>query len=318
MTGSADDGGIVDSATLMSDYEYVDEGLSCEEFRQSAGLKSKRQLRDAHGFAVEFQGESPLRAWLRRRVPNTRVLRDNIAEWSDDAKYCEDQANGLLARINDESWSRVQYLWELNPIAEWVGLKASSLLYQRDEAPIIGVTNGNLHADETIMLMNGMVANRHASPVIDEWFGVRYLDGECMGILPLEEVWRITGYRGNLIPGTTERRYVNREDSAASSEQIDAAQLLLEDAVSRGKSMLSDCGEQYRAQADEEVTRQMDRIERWSHARKALLQSQGKNTKENTKQVDRMLEQYADWVQDTLDASGEPVIRIAAAFVGKE
>jgi len=31
-----------------------------------------------------------------------------------------------------------------------------------------------------------------------------------------------------------------------------------------------------------------------------------------------MLEQYADWVQDTLDASGEPVIRIAAAFVGKE
>ena len=96
--------------------------------------------------------------------------------------------NGLLARINDESWSRVQYLWELNPITEWVGLKASSLLYQRDEAPIIGVTNGNLHADETIMLMNGMVANRHASPVIDEWFGVRYLDGECMGILPLEEV----------------------------------------------------------------------------------------------------------------------------------
>ena len=83
--------------------------------------------------------------------------------------------------------------------------------------------------------MNGMVANRHASPVIDEWFGVRYLDGECMGILPLEEVWRITGYRGNLIPGTTERRYVNREDSAASSEQIDAVQLLLEDAVSRGK-----------------------------------------------------------------------------------
>ena len=197
-------------------------------------------------------------------------------------------------------------------------MKASSLLYQRDEAPIIGVTNENLHADETIMLMNGMVANRHASPVIDEWFGVRYLDGECMGILPLEEVWRITGYRGNLIPGTTERRYVNREDSAASSEQIDAAQLLLEDAVSRGKSMLSDCGEQYRAQADEEVTRQMDRIERWSHARKALLQSQGKNTKENTKQVDRMLEQYAGWVQDTLDASGEPVIRIAAAFVGKE
>ena len=318
VTGSADDGGIVDSSTLMSDYEYVDEGLSCEEFRQSAGLKSKRQLRDAHGFAVEFQGDSPLRAWLRRRVPNTQVLRDNIAEWSDDAKYCEGQANGLLARINDESWSRVQYLWELNPITEWVGLKAFSLLYQRDEAPIIGVTNGNLHADETIMLMNGMVANRHASPVIDEWFGVRYLDGECMGMLPLEEVWRITGYRGNLIPGTTERRYVNREDSAASSEQIDAAQLLLEDAVSRGKSMLSDCGEQYRAQADEEVTRQMDRIERWSHARKALLQSQGKNTKENTKQVDRMLEHYADWVQDTLDASGEPVIRIAAAFVGKE
>ena len=28
VTGNADDGGIVDSSTLMSDYEYVDEGLS--------------------------------------------------------------------------------------------------------------------------------------------------------------------------------------------------------------------------------------------------------------------------------------------------
>lgn len=43
-------------------------------------------------------------------------------------------------------------------------VEASSLLYQRDEAPIIGVTNGNLHADETIMLMNGMVANKAPSP----------------------------------------------------------------------------------------------------------------------------------------------------------
>ncbi|MCB6446555.1 hypothetical protein, partial [Mediterraneibacter faecis] len=28
-TRSADDGGIANSSTLMSDYEYVDEGLSC-------------------------------------------------------------------------------------------------------------------------------------------------------------------------------------------------------------------------------------------------------------------------------------------------
>ena len=309
---------IDNSHTLMSDYAYVDEGLSCPEFSQSAGIKSKQALRQAHGFSVQFEKNSPLRTWLRRRVPNTQVLRDDVAEWSDDAKYCEDQANGLLARINDESWSRTQYLWELNPITNWVGLKASSLLYRRDEAPIIGVTNGNLHADETIVLMNGMLANRHASPVIDEWFGARYRGGEFVEVLPLEDVWRITAYRGSLIPGTNERRYVNREDSIASSEQIDEAQSLLKDAVECGEHMLEEHRERYQAKADEEVTRQMGRIEQWSQARKTLLQSQGKSTVENTKQVDRILEQYADWVQDTLDASGEPVIRVAAAFVGKE
>lgn len=313
---SSDD--TVDSRTLMSDYEYVDEGLSCEEFRRSAGLKSKQPLREAHGFSVEFEKDSPLRAWLRRRVPNTQVLRDDIAEWSDDAKYCESRTDGLLAHLNDEQWSRTQYLWELNPITEWVGLKASSLLYRRDEAPIIGVTNGGMRGDEVILLMNGMIANKHASPIIDEWFGARYSNGEFMGMMPLEEVWRITGYRGSLIPGSTERRYVNRDGSAAGPEQIDGAQGLLKDAVEQSRRMLEDCKEQYQSNAEKEILERLDRIERWSDARKELLRSQGKSTQEESRKVNRILETYADWVRDSLNASGNPIIRVAAAFVGKE
>ena len=111
MTGSADDGGIADSSTLMSDYEYVDEGSPREEvpsvgwsqIETSAarcpwicGGISKRIARCVRGCAD---------------VCRTRRCCGTTSPNGAMTKYCEDQANGLLARINDESWSRVQYLW---------------------------------------------------------------------------------------------------------------------------------------------------------------------------------------------------------------
>lgn len=228
-------GGVI--ASLMSDYDYVSEGLSCGQFQQSAGLKSKRELHDGHGLSVQFDKDSPLRAWLRRHVPNTQVLRDDVAEWSDDAQYCLDRANGLTDQLNDEQWSRTQYLWELNPIVEWVGLKASSLLYDRGQAPIIGVNNvvngGSMRPGETIVFMSGMIANQKASPVIDEWFGMDYQNDVFTGILTLEEVWKRTGYRGLKAPGTDTRRYVNRDEDAPNDVSIRRAEALLPDAVNR-------------------------------------------------------------------------------------
>lgn len=304
--------------TLMSDFDYVSEGLSRPEFSQSAGLESKKLLTDACRLAVRFTADSPLRSWLRRHVPNTQILRDDYAEWSDDAKYCTGQANSLVSQLRGDQWNRTQYLWELSPIVEWVGMKASSLLYGRGEAPIIGVGGGRLHADEMILLVSGMIANRRATPVIDEWFGVRYRNGRFVDMLPLNDVWKLTGYKGRQVPGTSEWRYVNREEDIADQAQIDAVQQLLEDAVIRSTERLEELKRCYTKSANVTIDRQVHRIAQWKNDRMAVLAGHSGHSPNDDRQVERIYDEYAQWVEDSLMASGEPVIRVAAAFVGKE
>ena len=305
----------------MGDYAYVREGLTCPEFSQSAKIDPEKTRLDHTGIGVTFCSDSPLLSWLRRRVPNAEVLHNNMAKWSTDSDYCTQQASGLAAQLRGEHWNQTQYLWELNPIMQWIGTKATSLLYGRGEAPIIGVVNAAMDADDIIILMQGTVSNRRAAPVIDEWFGVCYQQGQFTQLSPLSEVWRRTGYRGNRVPGSNERQYINRDGSTASLTQIQQAESLLNDAVSQGKRHLESSKGQYDERANHAIEEQLTRIQQWANARKAVVVSTAgtaEAVKEQTQQTDETYREYEQWVNESLTASGEPVIRVAAAFVGAE
>lgn len=311
--------GISESKTLMSDYSFVEQGLQCPEFQQSAGIERVNESAHEQRLTVKFKKDSQLRAWLRRRVPDVRILSHDTAEWSADREYCENRANSLVATLNDEQWSATQYLWALNPIAEWVGLKSTSLLYKRDEAPIIGVGNGKMQADETIILMNGILTNKHASPVIDQWFGLRYLGTEYQGSLSPDKVWRITGYRGSVIPGTIERRYINREENSPSKSQTELAEELLVDAVQQSRKILEHYQNKYQERADRNIESQLNRIQQWSVERRHVIASRNRNdTSAAEADTKRICEEYAEWVEMSFDVSEHPLIRVAAAFVASE
>lgn len=303
------------TVSLMSDYAYVTQALDIPEIKASAHIKSANVRPDTQSLTITLMPDSPLRSWLRRRVPSTEILKDDIAEWSADKAYCERQSNSLVAQLSDESWNRTQYLWALNPITDWVGLKASSLLYRRGEAPIIGIRNTRMTADDTIILMSGMIANDHAVPVIDEWFGAHYRQGAFKEFLTLDEVWQRTGYQGSLIPGSTERQYINRDDNAATREQISQAQAVLDDAVTRSRQRLEEQREQYRKQSDAVIDEQLTRISVWQAERNAVIAGRPEAA-EQQRHVHEIYEHYQQWVEQSYTASGEPVIRVAAAFTG--
>lgn len=303
------------TVSLMSDYAYVTQALDIPEIKASAHIKSANVRPDTQSLTITLMPGSPLRSWLRRRVPSTEILKDDIAEWSADKAYCERQSNSLVAQLSDESWNRTQYLWALNPITDWVGLKASSLLYRRGEAPIIGIRNTRMTADDTIILMSGMIANDHAVPVIDEWFGAHYQQGAFKEFLTLDEVWQRTGYQGSLIPGSTERQYINRDDNAATGEQISQAQAVLDDAVTRSRQRLEEQREQYRKQSDAVIDEQLTRISVWQTERNAVIAGRPEAA-EQQRHVHEIYEHYQQWVEQSYTASGEPVIRVTAAFTG--
>ena len=203
-------------------------------------------------------------------------------------------------------------MWALNPIVEWVGQKASSLLYGRAQAPIVAVRSRHLDGHDLIILVTGSIANNHAVPVIDEWIGLHYRDGRFVEALSLEETWKRTGFRGSLIPGTTRRQYVNAGD-IIDPRRLKQASALLPDAVAQATAMLREARDGYRQRTARQVDEQLDRIDQWERKRKRV---NGESAAKANQEVDRITGEYAKWVRDSYDTQNEPVIRIAAAFTG--
>lgn len=315
----ADDGGSSPYARideravrLMDDLQFVDQALHSQKITRHAGIDRIQDLDQATGFRVEFAKDSQLYKWLVRRTPNAEVLHGHTASWSTDVDYVRAQSNGLMAQLSDERWSNTQFLWALSPISDWVEMKASTVLYGRNEAPIIGIQNGRLAMEDTIILLTASIANNRAIPVINEWVGVRYRGGSFAELMTIEDVWKVTGYRGEYHASAGKELYINKvSDDSLSDGQQRRAHELLPDAIQRiGEQIRSD-EQRYKKDAERHVDAQIDRIIRWRDDRKLI-------DTHSERESDQIFNEYEQWVHDSYETTGAPVIRVAAAFTGAQ
>ncbi|WP_165369710.1 DEAD/DEAH box helicase [Bifidobacterium pseudolongum] len=295
---------------LMDDLQFVDQALHSQKITRHAGIDRIQDLDQATGFRVEFAKDSQLYKWLVRRTPNAEVLHGHTASWSTDVDYVRAQSNGLMAQLSDERWSNTQFLWALSPISDWVEMKASTVLYGRNEAPIIGIQNGRLAMEDTIILLTASIANNRAIPVINEWVGVRYRGGSFAELMTIEDVWKVTGYRGEYHASAGKELYINKvSDDSLSDGQRRRTHELLPDAIQRiGEQIRSD-EQRYKKDAERHVDAQIDRIIRWRDDRKLI-------DAHSERESDQIFNEYEQWVHDSYETTGEPVIRVAAAFTG--
>lgn len=295
---------------LMDDLQFVEQALQSPKITGHAGIARVEDLDGAKGFRLDFSKDSQLYKWLARRSPNSEVLHDHTASWSTDADYVRAQSEGLMAQLSDERWSNTQYLWALNPISEWVEMKASTVLYGRGEAPIIGIRDSELTAQDTIILLTASIANNRAIPVINEWMGIRYHDDSFVEAMIIEDVWRVTGYRGKYYAADDKTLYVNTvTDESISDGQCLRAQQLLPDAIQRMNEQIRSDERTYVKDAEQHIDEQLERIIRWRDSRKRF------GTR-SERESERFFDDYRQWVQDSYETTGEPVIRVAAAFTG--
>lgn len=297
---------------LMDDLQFVDQALHSQKITRHAGIDRIQDLDQTTGFRVEFAKDSQLYKWLARRTPNIEVLHDHTASWSTDTDYVRAQSNGLMAQLSDEHWSNTQFLWALSPISDWVEMKASTVLYGRNEAPIIGIQNGKLTMEDTIILLTASIANNRAIPVINEWVGVRYRGDSFAELMTIEDVWKITGYRGEYHASAGKELYINNvSDDSLSGGQRRRAHGLLPDAIQRiGEQIRSD-EQRYKKEAERHIDAQIDRIIRWRDGRKLI-------DTHSERESDQIFNEYEQWVHDSYETAGEPVIRVAAAFTGAQ
>ena len=81
----------------------------------------------------------------------------------------------------EDGWPRLQYLWDVHPIVDWLADRVSSV-FGRGSAPVGRLQR--LQANEAAFVFNGVVPNLKGHPLVDEWPVVLFKDDKFQAVEP--------------------------------------------------------------------------------------------------------------------------------------
>ena len=181
--------------------------------------------------------------------------------------------------------------------------------FRRTEAPILTLPSG-IKKGEYIFIVAGLIPNRKSTPVVDEWFGLKYVNGTFSEILSMEDLISMTGIGNKDIPNSM----------ADASAAIQEAEAMLVDVVAQAKRILKEKAEQYKKDTDPYIYQEMDRLEGLREKRKyvqlSLFDDERKKS-QRERLIDELFDSFIEWESETLEIEADyPYIRIIASITG--
>lgn len=296
---------MVTDETLFSDIDYLYQALT---YLNQAENHPVDKLKTVSGLDIRLTPDIARR--LKALVPEEALPREgDTLRVSDDKSFCMDQMrNSMQKNLDEAAWPTVQYLWKLHPVLSWVNDK-SSLLFKRDQAPVIGVPQ-KLAANECIYIVTGSIPNLKSTPLVDEWFGLLYKDGKFVRTMAMAEVVQKAGLSNNQIPNT----------GCIGEAELSAASQLLPKVVGQAKLYMGNHYTRYQRDIapllDEEVDKLISLQERHHEYYQMTLFEHERKLQEQSRRIDELFDQFTNWVRETLTIQNNPYIRIVAVIMG--
>ncbi len=299
-----------DEETLFSDYDYLQCAL--DVFTDTEEIKYA-PLSATKGLEIKLTDN--VRAKIKKLMPPEAMPSDDYLRLSTDKEYCmKDMKRCMQNDLAESAWPATQYLWKLHPIFGWIEDKAA-IFYKRSDVPVLGLSQG-LTPDEMIFIVAGLIPNRKSTPVVDEWFGVYYKEGEFVKILSMSEIMQMTHLNSKL-PN------VNH----ITDKQLENGTRLLGDVVTQARFVMQTRCDQYREEVEPYIYGEDGELKRLDELKARHKDAQltifdistefGERKKsEKEREIDKIFSDFCTWVEDTLEIEDNPYIRIIAVATG--
>ena len=295
---------VVTDDTLFMDIDYLSHAISYLNQKESHPVE---KLKTVSGLDIKITND--MRRRLSALMPEEVLPEGDTLRVSDDKKFCmEMMRESMQNNMAETAWPKTQYLWPLHPILSWVNDKAG-LLYGRGEAPIMGIP-GALKTGEIIFVVTGSIPNLKSTPLVDEWFGLLYQNGQYVKTMTMNEVIQKTKINNMTIPNT---------DSIGNAE-ISVASKLRESVVDHAKNYLEECYKNYEKKIGPMLNDELDKLADLETRHKEYYQmtlfDKKRKLQEKERSVEVLFNQFADWVTETLTIQNNPYIRIMTVLMG--
>jgi superfamily II DNA or RNA helicase len=212
------------------------------------------------------------------------------------------------ARVEDESWPTLHYLWQQHPIMDWLSDRVLTH-FGRHRAPVI--ESPQLADGEQAFILMGLIPNRKGQPLLIEWQVALFRDGQW-SLQPFTDFLKRTNLRANAL--------ANRDLGI----ETDALQGNLRAAVVEMRRYMITRQEEFAARMKERLSgtlaelkrlqdRQLEQLELRFAENQQAEQFKRSRLEQRTQHIRKMFDEYRLWVEDTMTTEPQPFIQVLAA-----
>lgn len=289
--------------TLFSDVNYI---RSAMNYFSKEDKNPVQNLVTVEG--VEIKVTQELRRRLAALIPEEAMPQTDYLRLSPDKNFCmNEMKRSMQNNMSETAWPATQFLWPIHPVFSWIDDKAS-LLFGRGEAPLVGIPE-KLNDNEVIYIIAGTIPNRKSTPVVDEWFGLKFSNGKFVEEMTMEQVILKTGFGRNDVP--------NRNNLPESAKGIveEAMNVVVEEA----QKVLKGYFKEYQDNIYPLIYEELEKLDGLKDKHKtyqlSLFESERKKDEEE-RRVDALFNTYIEWVHETLEIEDNPYLRVVAVLMG--
>ncbi|MBE9520241.1 MAG: DEAD/DEAH box helicase [Proteobacteria bacterium] len=290
--------------TLYSDdYHYLKEAI--DHLRQSETLQTDFVDDEQQ---IILTATKDLKHRLRYSMPREIWPDDDTFVLSADREVIQDEIK--RSRKDENAWPRIHYLWQHNPVVEWINDKVVAG-FGRHEAPVLSL-QGALNSGETVFILSGLIPNRKGHPLVHRWFGVVFKDDKFQQIEEFETLLARTGLGKTSLP--------NRGDNI----DIEVLRQLLPKAVQQARDYMSEERNAFEEVINEKLNEQLNALERLKTKQYEQLElfymdkRQVSKKEQDKREIDRKFDEFWTWVEDTMTTDDNPFIQVIAVLKGAE
>ena len=284
---------------LSDDYSYLSASLSY--LKENENIHYEEYPEESR---IDITANKDLEHRLKD-YPKEISANGDVFSLTTDVNTIKDEIRN--SRKDESAWPRIQYLWELHPVVEWINDKLLSS-FRRHEAPLIVLDEGLL-PNETVFIMYGLVPNIKGHTLVHNWFGVSFIDNKFSGkIDSFEKLLERTGLAGNDIPNRGIKIETDRFES------------LLPEAVEHAKVYMKKKRDDFEDYINPKLDKQLKALDELRKKRYAQLEidfkdllQQHRKSKQK-REIDSIFDEYIDWIEQTMTTEENAYIKVAAVL----
>lgn len=299
---------IEEPASLFdSDYHYAKTALT--QLNQGDTLCQWTAL-DAERL-ITITAPRDLQERLRQLPREVQAENDHYSLCADPTRMAQAIEAARQARAEEDTWPQLHYLWPQHPIMEWLGDRVLTH-FGRHRAPLL--QSLQMQADEQAFILMSLVPNRKGQPLLVEWrVATRRENASAFTLEPFEAFADRASLKAGKLP--------NRGHVPGLEQARQRLQQALPQAVQAMHAHMLKAQAEFSAGLNERLVGTLRDLEHLQGRQLEQLTLSLENQLETVKrgrfeqrsqQINRVFDEYRQWVHDTLTTEPQPWIQVLA------